>query len=173
VQIAPAWEKYKRMADVMRADPERFGGDKAAAAEFDRLLLQLDRGVMAGRLFRQCLDQPNDRLALLDPSLSCVELIRARTLETLEFVLGTVGSELETCEALQVVGQLGIYALFRALTSKQMPDPKVFERLWRVAEKLPLVPLYTKYVWTPDAFLIEYCAVRGAPLKLVPKVRAR
>ena len=159
------------MADVMRGDPVKYGGSAEAAAEFDVLLLSLDRGLMAGATLRACLEQPFDAVAALDPSPAAREAMRARVLDNVDYLLGSVDTEAETGEALQLVGQFAVYALYRVLGARLPPDVKLFERLWRVTERLPLVPLYTKYCWTPDAFLFEYCAVPGMDLrKLVPRV---
>ena len=159
------------MADVMRGDPVKYGGSVETAAEFDILLLSLDRGLMAGATLRACLDQPFDAVTALDPSPATREAMRVRLLDNVDFLLGSVDTEAETGEALQVVGQFAVYALYRVLGARLPPDVKLFERLWRVTERLPMVPLYTKYCWMPDAFLLEYCAVPGLDMrKLVPRV---
>lgn len=44
--VAVAWDKYKRMTDVMRADPVKYGGDVASAAHFDAMLRKLDDGTL-------------------------------------------------------------------------------------------------------------------------------
>ena len=162
------------MVDVMRGDPVKYGGSVEAAADFDRLLLSLDRGLMSGATLRACLDQPFDAVAALDPSPAMREAIRVRLLDNVDFLLGSLGTEAETCEATQLVGQFAVYALYRVLGAKFAPDAKLFERMWRVTERLPMVVLYTKYRWLPDAFLLEYCPMGGLDLrKLVPRVRAR
>jgi hypothetical protein len=161
------------MADVMRADPAKYGGSVESAAAFDRVLLALDKGLMAGATLRACLDQPFDAVAALDASPATREAMRVRLLDNVDFLLGSLGTEAETNEAQLLVGQFAVYALYRVLGSKFAPDPKLFERMWRVAERLPMVVLYTKYRWLPDAFLLEYCAVPGLDMrKLVPRVRA-
>jgi hypothetical protein len=44
VQIGQAWEKFKRMADVMRSDPAKYGSDAVASAVLDHMLNALDKG---------------------------------------------------------------------------------------------------------------------------------
>jgi len=58
--IATAWERYKRVADVISADPVKYGMDTVAAAAFPQLLLALDRGVISGQMLRGCLNQSYD-----------------------------------------------------------------------------------------------------------------
>ena len=58
--IASAWERYKRVADVISADPTKYGVDAAAAATFPQLLLSLDRTVVTGQMLRGCLNQSYD-----------------------------------------------------------------------------------------------------------------
>lgn len=159
------------MADVMRADPAKYGGDAACAAQLDGLMVALERGLLTGGTFRACLDQPFDILGAIDASMTTKELLKTRALENIEYLLGTVGSELETTEALQIVGQMAIYGLYRSLTARIMPDPKVYEKLWRVTERVLLVPLWSKHAFLPDVFLREYCAIPGiVASKLVPRV---
>jgi hypothetical protein len=73
---------------------------------------------------------------------------------------------------LQIVGQFAIYALFRSATLRSAPDKKVFDRLWRTQEKLPMVVLWGKAVWTADMFLVEYAPIPDITVsRLSPKVR--
>jgi hypothetical protein len=43
--IQQSWDKYKKMVDVMRMDPTKFGGTAEAAAQFDKMLAELDQGL--------------------------------------------------------------------------------------------------------------------------------
>jgi|APCry1669189534_1035231.scaffolds.fasta_scaffold143367_1 WASH complex subunit 7, N-terminal len=159
------------MAEVMRSDPEKFGGEVNLAVEFDRLLTYLGVGLIAGNTFRMCLDQPFDSVFSIDASPITVETIKIRLQENIDFFMGTIGTELETNEALSVVGQFGIYALYRTLTIRVQPDVKLFERMWRYMERLPMVVLFTKYRWFPDEFLLEYTSFPGLQFnRLVPRV---
>jgi hypothetical protein len=103
--ISTAWEKYKRVADVISGDPAKYGVDPSAAAAFPQLIQGLDRGVMSGQMLRSCLNQSYDLamaqaggggggsawLALLE---CCMELV--------EELMGRLGSEDELFEAQQV-----------------------------------------------------------------------
>ena len=55
--IGGAWDKYKRLADIMRLDPAKYGVEPARAAAFDGLLADLDGSVFSGATLRRCLDQ--------------------------------------------------------------------------------------------------------------------
>jgi hypothetical protein len=75
------------------------------------------------------------------------------------------------CTVHQIVGQFAVYALFRSATLRSAPDKKVFDRLWRTQERLPMVVLWGKAVWTADMFLVEYAPIPDITLsRLVPKV---
>lgn len=169
--ITAAWEKYKRVADIMRTDPAKYGADPAAAAAFDKLLTQLDAGLITGNTFQRCLDQQFEPLP--DPTGAYRDHFRDRAFDNLDALATVMGTEAETTEAKQVAGQFALYALYRALTAGKVPPDalkKQFERLWKLCEKVPLVPLYSKCVWLPDAFLMSYCSVPGLSMsKLVPK----
>ena len=59
-------------------------------------------------------------------------------------LLAKIGSEMETCEELQLVGQFAVYALYRSLSDRVLqaaakPDVKLFERLWETQKKRPIV----------------------------------
>lgn len=58
--IGMAWERYKRVADVISSDPAKYGVDAGAAAAFPQLLLALDRTVISGQMLRGCLNQSYD-----------------------------------------------------------------------------------------------------------------
>jgi WASH complex subunit 7 len=171
--IAAAWEKYKRLADVMRADPARYGVDAAKAEAFDRLLGELDASVLSGSMLRRCLDQQFEAGAGGDREGAYRDWLRDRALENVDSLVAALGGDLETTERHQLVGQLHVYGLYRALAGGRVPAEvlkKQLERLWRVTEAVPLVQLHGRYAWQPDRFLAAYCAVPGVQLsKLVPK----
>lgn len=170
MQIPIAWEKFKRISAVMRSDPAKFGADVESAAALDVLLTSLDTCLIPGRTFRAALDQvfgpfPYDGAGEATRALLC-----ARAVENVEWLLSTIGTELETFESSQLVGQYAIYALTRALDTRSPVDRKVFDRLWSITARLPLVVLYTKYLWSPDTFLVEFAAFAGLDIrKLAPK----
>ena len=58
--IDSAWERYKRVADVISADPTKYNVDAGAAAAFPQLMLALDRNVVSGQMLRGCLNQSYD-----------------------------------------------------------------------------------------------------------------
>lgn len=58
--IAAAWDRYKRVADVISTDPTKYGVDAAAASTFPQLILALDRTVVSGQMLRGCLNQSYD-----------------------------------------------------------------------------------------------------------------
>jgi WASH complex subunit 7 len=168
--IAPAWERFKRLADIMRLDPGKYGADVASAGDFEALLAALDRGLLAATNFQQGLDQNFGD----DVPSDFREWLRARAIEQLGSALRAVGGDAETGEALEAVGQFCVYALYRALAVGRVESKALaadFTMLWKVTERLPLVPLWgAKVVWLPDEFLASFAAVPGiVPAKLVPR----
>ncbi len=168
--IGIAWDKYKRLADVMRADPGRYGVDAGRAAAFDALLAGLDGTLLSAGTLRRCLDQKFEEG---DAGSAYRDWLRDRALENVDVAVAVLGGELETTEAKTLVGQFAVYALYRALAGGRVPPDvlkKQFERLWKVTEAAPLVHLFGRAVWRPDAFLLATCPVPGlAPGKLTPR----
>ena len=173
--LGPAWEKYKRLADIMRADPSKYGADASTAADFDALLQALDAGFMRADNFQRCLDQPfTGGTGGGSATDEADAWLRGRAMEVLSAALSVVGSETETTEAPDVAGLFGVYALYRALSAgrvKQEDLVKDFKNLWQTIERVPIVLLWgAKVVWLPDEFLVQHLAVAGIqPSKLTPR----
>jgi WASH complex subunit 7 len=168
--LGTSWEKYKRLADIMRSDPSKYGADANTAGDFDNLLQALDAGFMRGDNFQRCLDQRFEG----EDDAEVNAWLRGRTLEALTGALSVVGSDSETTETRDVVGLFAVYALYRALSSGRVPpEPLVadFKKLWKVIERVPFVALWGgKIMWLPDEFLATHLAVAGIqPSKLVPR----
>ena len=54
--IVSAWLAYKKMMQVVRADPKRFGWNEKKVKRYERLLVSLDQTVMAGAMFQSCVE---------------------------------------------------------------------------------------------------------------------
>jgi hypothetical protein len=67
----------------------------------------------------------------------------------------------------------GIYALHRVIVPRHVePDYDLYLRLWRVLERVQVIQLYGKALWTPDDFLVRHAYIRALnPKRLIPKVR--
>jgi hypothetical protein len=174
--LQPAWDKYKRLADIMRSDPAKYGADASRAGDFDALLKELDGSLIAGCTFQRCIDQrfESSKEAAGSGLATYKEWLRASCLEQLDGALAGIGNESETTEAQQAVGQFAVYALFRVLATGRVPQEalqKEFARLWKAQEKVPLVPLWGgKAIFLADEFLAQHAGVAGLqPSKLVPR----
>lgn len=172
--LGPSWEKFKRLADIMRSDPEKYGADPAKAADFDALISSLDAGLLRCDNFQRCLDQRFETAAEAAAAPAYKEWLRGRALEALAGALKGVGSETETTETLDAVGQFAVYALYRALVVGRVAPEQLaadFKMLWKVTERVPLVPLWgARLVWLPDEFCVKFLMTPGiVPAKLVPK----
>jgi len=192
-QLGVAWQKYKRLADIIRSDPGKFGHDSGAAGKFFELLSGLDQGLLQGKNFGTCIDQafetPEELRGFLGlgggagagkgtsaPPLWVV-FFRETSLERMTGALGGVGGELESNESLQVVGQLGVYALYRVLVGGRASVEALsadFYSLWKgVCERCPLIVLWGggRVVLKPEEFLLAHCNPPGGvqSKKLVPR----
>ena len=174
--VAAAWDKFKRVADILRTDPAKYGADPQRAAAFDGLLTDLDATVIPGCMLRRCLDQQFEEAPAALPQ-GYRDQLRDASLELVQELLARVGTDAETGEAVQLVGQFGVYALWRSLPAVAGRAPPAdlkrhFEQLWRTQERLPVVQLYSRHCWTAETFLLRYCSVPGlAPgaKSLVPR----
>ena len=102
----------------------------------------------------------------------CV-FLQPRWLPSLSFTVVAAGSDMEVDEASQIIGIFGLYALFRMLVPRHIePDYDLFARLWKVQERIPVVPIFGRVVWAPDEFLLRFAAIKTMNVKkLQPKVR--
>lgn len=162
--ISKAWEKFKHVAAILRTDPARYGTDPEKSIAFDSLLNDLDVSVASGNLLRRCLDQQFEVNVGLSPTYR--DSIRIRSTELISEFLTKIGSETETNESWQLVGQFCVYALYRMLpevSGKSSLDvlKKQFEYLWKTQEQVPFVVLYSRLIFTADGFLFRYCSVPG------------
>jgi hypothetical protein len=103
--ILAAWEKYKRVADVISSDPVKYGVDAAAASAFPPLIHALDKGVLVGQMLRGCLNQSYD-LAMAQAASggggSAWAALHDGAMELIDELMSRLGSEDELSEAQQV-----------------------------------------------------------------------
>ena len=184
-RLLPAWEKFKRLADIMRADAAKFGVQAGAAGDFEAMCAALDGGLLRARAFAQAIEQDFESaeeragfLGLGGPGGSggagkgapppWVAWLREAALERLGAALAVCGSETETTEALTAVGQFAVYALYRVLVGGRVPGEALagdFYALWRHVERLPQVLLWGgRCVWRADEFLLAHANIPGGPV---------
>ena len=91
--VAAAWEKYKRVADILRTDPAKYGADPQRAAAFDGLLTDLDATVVPGCMLQRCLDQQFEEAPGLP--MAYRDALRDQALELVGELLARVGTDAE------------------------------------------------------------------------------
>jgi WASH complex subunit 7 len=174
--IVSAWLAYKKMMQVVRADPERFGWSAARVKRFEKLLVSLDSTVLAGAMFQFCVEadfeapQEDDggggggkRIDITDNQVFLDEFFRLLSEDLDENVSG-VGHSAETDHRLRLMGTFGLYVLYRRLVPQNLrPDEKFYKRMWEVQMVAPCVPVCGKLSWFPADFLRQHAP---PPIKL-------
>ena len=154
----------------MRADPAAYGADAAKVSRFERLLVALDQTVFAAGLFSACVEQDFEAVASADGGgPGGVIDIRNNGVFLAEFMnnvgellrkyMRVVNTPTETDERLKIVGVFGLYVLHgRLLPARAAPTTALYQKLWEVQKKVPVVPLFGKAFWLPPEFLLQHAA---------------
>lgn len=174
--IVTAWDKFKRMMQYVRADPERYSMTVERVKQFERLLVSLDQTIMGAQVLQTCIEQDFEALpylnddedededeqgdgltidvrhnkVFLDEMFHCIK----SRFDQCESIIGTSS---ETYERSQVIGTFGLYILFRRLTPPNvLPDGAFYKRLWALQSKAPTITMCGKILFRPPEFLLQY-----------------
>ncbi|ETV96488.1 hypothetical protein, variant 2 [Aphanomyces invadans] len=190
--IVTSWDKYKRMMQYVRADPARYNVTVEKVKAFERLLVNLDGTFMGAKVFQTCIEQDfettfsyedsedededdeqennidvrNNRV-FLDEFFHCL----TSRFQAIESALGTAS---ETNERIQLVGAAGLYVVFRKLLPNNvLPDVGLFDKLWQLQLKAPVVVLCGRLSWHLPEFLLKYAPLQSKTAQPVDVVQAR
>ncbi|CAK4616836.1 unnamed protein product [Aphanomyces euteiches] len=188
--IVTAWDKYKRMMQYVRADPARYNVTVEKVKAFERLLVNLDGTFMGAKVFQTCIEQDfettfsyedsksegeeqenkidvrNNRV-FLDEFFHCL----TTRIQQIEEALSTPS---ETTERIQLVGTAGLYVVFRKLLpSNVLPDIALYDKLWQLQLKAPVVVLCGRLSWYLPEFLLKYAPLQSKTAQPVDVVQAR
>ncbi|ETV68221.1 hypothetical protein H257_15798 [Aphanomyces astaci] len=193
--IVTSWDKYKRMMQYVRADPARYNVTADQVKAFERLLVNLDGTFMGAKVFQTCIDQDfettfgyedsddEEEEEEYDEQLNKIDVRNNRVfldefyhcltsrIQAIETALGTSS---ETNERIQVVGVAGLYAVFRKLLPNNvLPDVGLYDKLWQLQLKAPVVVLCGRLSWYLPEFLIKYAPLQSKTAVPVDVVQAR
>ena len=153
------WVAYKRMVNAAEMDPEKYNTTKEKVALLRKLLLPIEKNILAGNIYGAIVSQNFDKngINLAD---------NARLGDEFGHYIKLKLSELETSvttnpkvipnseERLEFVGFCGIYVLHNILYFNN--DKKLLSRILELCKKLPAIPLYGNTMWFPEKFLLEH-----------------
>ncbi|RHZ12029.1 hypothetical protein DYB37_005167 [Aphanomyces astaci] len=157
--IVTSWDKYKRMMQYVRADPARYNVTADQVKAFERLLVNLDGTFMGknGAIYVGSCPGPfhSYLTVLLEKSTDLTIYLRPN-------------------ERIQVVGVAGLYAVFRKLLPNNvLPDVGLYDKLWQLQLKAPVVVLCGRLSWYLPEFLIKYAPLQSKTAVPVDVVQAR
>ena len=174
--IVSAWLAYKKMMQVVRADPKRFEWEENKVKTFEKLLISLDQTVMAGAMFQSCVEadfespQEDDgddggrRIDIMDNRVFLKEFFTLLS-EELNENIAAIGHPAETTHRERLMGTMGMYVLYRRLVPQNLrPDEKFYKRLWEIQLTCPSVSVLGKLSWFPADFLKQHIP---APMNLI------
>lgn len=176
--IGTAWDKYKRMMQYVRADPERYSMNREEVISFERLMVNLDQTIMSGQALQACIEKDFEVLLAYDEQDDDGSIdVRNNKVFLQEFFfciqeryrnnMTMIGTSSETFERRQLVGTFALYALYRKLLPPNvLPDAAFYKLLWETQSRVPCVTLCGKVVWYSADFLLKYAPF--ATKKLVP-----
>ncbi|KAF0700829.1 Aste57867_8680 [Aphanomyces stellatus] len=188
--IVTAWDKYKRMMQYVRADPARYNVTVEKVKAFERLLVNLDGTFMGAKVFQTCIEQDfettfsyedsesegeeqenridvrNNRV-FLDEFFHCL----STRIQNIDAALGTSS---ETYERTRLVGTAGLYVVFRKLLPPNvLPDAALYDKIWQIQLKAPVVVLCGRLSWYLPEFLLKYAPLQSKTAMPVDVVQAR
>jgi len=195
-ELRDAWAAYRRMFRYVRADPASYGVTAKKAKQLEVLLTQLDERLMSVTSFACALQQdyslPDPRNPYAPPPppnapSSAQQLVASNRAFTQAFTdaisrgiqRAQAGFKLttEVYERTKIVELFALYSLYRTLFRTTVKfDSKVFQTLWEMQLKVPIVALDRRASWFPADFLMKYAEPpANISLKPAPKdvVKAR
>ena len=166
--IVSAWLAYKKMMQVVRADPKRFDWDENKVKTYEKLLVSLDQTVMAGAMFQSCVEadfespQEDDgddggrRIDIMDNRVFLKEFFTLLS-EDLEENVAAIGHPAETNHRVRLMGTLGVYVLYRRLVPQNLrPNEVFYKKLWEVQLTTPSISICGKLSFFPADFLRQH-----------------
>lgn len=166
--IVSAWLAYKKMMQVVRADPKRFEWDENKVKTYEKLLVSLDQTVMAGAMFQSCVEadfespQEDDgddggrRIDIMDNRVFLKEFFTLLS-EDLDENVAAIGHPAETNHRIRLMGTLGMYVLYRRLVPQNLrPDETFYKKLWEIQLTSPSISVCGKLSFFPADFLRQH-----------------
>jgi len=177
------WTLFKRMIKYIRAQPAQYGMDDVAKMRiFENMLFQLDRLILSANMFNKLLDMDwglqqatstadiSANSGSMEPSNPATTLVAGNEVlydtflstirSWLKRLTHGLGEAVETYPRMQIVDCYSLYALYRALFRHTFkPDKSLFNDLWALQKKLPLVPLFGRACWFISDFLARHAPV--------------
>jgi WASH complex subunit 7 len=149
------WEVFKRLMQIAKNDPERFGITLRQERQLRKCLHYLDKSVMAGDCFELCLRQ-----AAIIESLAGNKVLSEQfsiyLRASLDRLWNTLETGYETTEFKKMIDFLSLYALFRRIYPKDY-DSKIFKAIWTLQKKAPAVMVTGLVCIIPSNFIAQYC----------------
>eukprot|EP01083_Nonionella_stella_P277002 941676_1 len=169
-EIAEAWDRYKKMMKYVRSEPEKYGLNLEKLRSFETLIIQLDRQVLSGNMFEQCISQDfslsangNQTTPLTDNRVLFGEFSTTLRLLTIRLEEEFAQGRNEMGERLRIIDLFALRVLTDRLFSVGFKlDRKLTRKMCNFYSTVPLVSLGGHAVWYPTNFLITFSAqVRG------------
>ena len=189
--IEKGWTAYRKMIKYIRNDTNKYAVAVQQLRLFESLLLNLDKQILSVSIFQSLLELPYGQIdsssqqqqqqqqqsnkALIEGNKVLYEqfnLAIKSAFKRLTSGLGdepaaTAGTEKSslassTYDRLQLVDLYALYALFRHLfhnTTKV--DKKLFNELWLVQKRVPLILLYGRATFLIPEFMGKYTAIEA------------
>jgi len=186
--LTQGWIQYKMLVAAAHKDPCKFGytpedlKPTGRLGKLERLLVQLDQGVLSGGIFQGCIDQDFEYVVTGGSELTdeanapvtnnpkLLSHLMSHIKQMVANVLALVDTLGETHEREDLVGIFSLYALHRRLTPLNVqPDRKVYQQLWATQKQVPIVVLCGKLAFLPGEFLQRYAPLDHSKLKLDPQ----
>ena len=164
--LMSSWQNYKKLIQAVRADPERYGMTPSRVNKYERMLVSLDQNVLAGNMFRTCIEQNfeqapglgnprvdvNDNSVFLSHMQASIDDMLTQCLQAKADQRKIAPQSGGQHDQLLVV--YGLYVLYLYLCPQNAkPNEKMYKRMWEVQLKIPLLVLNGKTPWYPADFL--------------------
>ncbi|RHY31429.1 hypothetical protein DYB32_003505 [Aphanomyces invadans] len=151
--IVTSWDKYKRMMQYVRADPARLH-DKIEICSANVMDL-----LNCAKVFQTCIEQDFETTFSYEDSGK---------------FNGSLSTQPILNERIQLVGAAGLYVVFRKLLPNNvLPDVGLFDKLWQLQLKAPVVVLCGRLSWHLPEFLLKYAPLQSKTAQPVDVVQAR
>jgi len=172
------WRKYRDAFKLMKITPEKYGIPPEKFKVLERIIVKVDKGVMAGEsfdLFLKIISDPSKvgffeefgDIKSLKSNKLLIDLFKKYFKDQINFLESRLGSKQETREAQLIPEVLCVFAF--SLRIFQTENKEVWKQLWSLQKKSISMNLHEHVMFPVSEFMKKFCMPKKIYSSIDPK----
>ena len=166
--LPEAMQAYRRVVSNMQLEPERYGVSPTSLGALEERISRLEQSILHGASFSKCIKQPLDvpgQLAVSNNAPFLAQL--GENVKRLHSELSlAIGQPTETRQREELPALVGLFCFHQYLTAsgpgKGSLDKRLYQSVWSLCKRVPLVHLCGVAMWRPLDFLSSSLPLKGS-----------